>query len=67
MSYPAAVCDRDDDGGSFPVVPDLPGSAAHGETPEEPPREAQTAQERWREAARARGWPAPEPFHRPAP
>ena len=53
MSYPVAVCDRDDDGGVFPVVPDLPGGTAHGEMPEEPPREAQRAQERWLEAARS--------------
>lgn len=45
MPYPVVVYHTGEDGGCFSVVPDLPGCTAHGETPEEALREAQTAQE----------------------
>jgi predicted RNase H-like HicB family nuclease len=66
MPYPIVVYYTEEDGGYFSVVPDLPGCTAHGETPEEALREAQIAQELWVEAARARGWPIPEPSRHPA-
>ena len=64
--YPTIVYFTEEDGGFFAVVPGLPGCTAHGETPEEALREAQTAQELWLEAARERGWPIPEPSSDPA-
>ena len=66
MPYPVIVYSTEEDGGYFSVVPDLPGCTAHGETPENASREAQTAQELWLEAARDRGWPIPEPSRHPA-
>ena len=66
MPYPVVVYDTEEDNGYFSVVPDLPGCTAHGETPEEALREAQTAQELWLEVARDRGWPIPEPSCHPA-
>jgi len=65
-TYPIVVYSTEDDGGYFSVVPDLPGCTAHGETAEEALREAQVAQEPRLEAARARGWPIPEPSPYPA-
>ncbi len=66
MCFPITVYYAEEDGGYFSVVPDLPGCTAHGETPEEALREAQTAQQLWLEAARDRGWPIPEPSRPPA-
>ena len=56
----------EEDGGSFSVVPDLPGCTDHGETPKEALQEAQLAQELWLEAVRERGWPILEPSRHPA-
>jgi len=66
MFYPVVVYYTAEDGGYFSVVPDLPGCTAHGETPEEALREAQTAQELWLDEARDLGWPVLEPSRLPA-
>lgn len=66
MFYPVVVYYTEEDGGYFSVVPDLPGCTAHGETPEEALREAQTAQELWLDEARDLSWPVPEPSRHPA-
>ena len=47
-------------------VPDLRPCSAHGDTPEQAMAHIQDAIDGWLAVARERGFPIPEPRHRPA-
>lgn len=59
--YPLIVepLSREDGGGYIALVPDLPGCASDGETPEAAVRNVQDAIAAWIEEARATGRPIP--------
>lgn len=59
MPFPIVVYPTQEDGGSFAVVPDLPGCTAHGATAEDAVREAQVAMRLWLEVAEEDGAPIP--------
>ncbi|HSW44988.1 MAG TPA: type II toxin-antitoxin system HicB family antitoxin [Phycisphaerae bacterium] len=54
------------DGGYIADIPDLDSCSAFGKTPEEAPREVETAKAAWLEAARAEGKAIPPARYRPA-
>ena len=59
MKYLVEVFWSDGDEGYIAVVPDLPGCAAFGRTPEEAVHEIGDATEAWLAACRAAGDPEP--------
>lgn len=64
--YPIEVFWSEEDEVWVADVLDLPGCAAHGDTPQEAVGEAAIAAEAWVEAAVATGRVIPEPSHRVA-
>jgi antitoxin HicB len=68
LEYPVVVEPLlPEDGGEFlATVPDLPGCATDGETPEEALRAAQDAIAEWIEEARSLGREVPKPSRRAA-
>jgi antitoxin HicB len=68
LDYPVMIepLDIQDGGGFFATVPDLPGCASDGETPEEALANIRDAIAAWIEEARALGRPVPKPSQRHA-
>jgi len=68
LDYPVMIepLDIQDGGGFLATVPDLPGCASDGETPEEALANGRDAIAAWIEEARALGRPVPKPSQRHA-
>jgi antitoxin HicB len=68
LEYPVLIepLSAGDGGGFLATVPDLPGCASDGETPEEAIRQVQEAIVAWIEEARALGREIPKPSKRAA-
>lgn len=62
-SYPMLLrpLQEDEGGGWLAEIPDLPGCASDGDTPEEAVRNVLKAQEAWLAVSRKRGWDVPKP------
>ena len=63
--YPMQLYWSKDDDAFIVEVPDLPGCAADGPTPEEAVKEAQAAIDRWLWVAQEEGWKIPDCSPRP--
>lgn len=65
ICYPMVLrpLQEDEGGGWLAEIPDLPGCASDGETPEEAVRNVLEAQRAWLTVARERGRDIPEPTH----
>jgi antitoxin HicB len=68
LEYPVLIepLSAGDGGGFLATVPDLPGCASDGETPEQAIRQVQEAIAAWIEEARALGREIPKPSKRAA-
>ena len=68
LDYPVMIepLDIQDGGGFLATVPDLPGCASDGETPEEALANVRDAIAAWIEEARTLGRPVPKPSQRHA-
>lgn len=65
LKYEVIIFWSNDDDAFVAEVPELPGCAAHGDTPEAALSQAQHAMQLWVETAREFGDPVPEPKGRP--
>lgn len=61
LKYETIIYWSEDDQAFIAEMPELPGCAADGSTPEQALENAQTVAREWIEAARELGRPAPEP------
>ncbi len=61
LKYEVIIFWSNDDDAFVAEVPELPGCAAHGDTPEAALTQAQEAMHLWLEAAEEFGDPIPEP------
>ena len=61
LKYEVIIFWSNDDDAFIAEVPELPGCAAHGDTPEAALSQAQEAMQLWLETAQEFGDPIPEP------
>lgn len=61
LKYEVIIFWSNDDDAFIAEVPELPGCAAHGDTPEAALSQAQEAMQLWLETAREFGDPIPDP------
>ena len=61
LKYEVIIYWSDDDQGFIAEVPELPGCAADGTTPEQALAKVQVVASKWIETARELGRPVPEP------
>jgi predicted RNase H-like HicB family nuclease len=59
--YEITICWSDDDQAFIAEVPELPGCAAHGDTPDEALDSCKGAMDLWLDTAKEFGRPIPEP------
>jgi predicted RNase H-like HicB family nuclease len=64
--YHINVFYSDDDGGYIADIPDLEPCSAFGKPPQEAVAEVLKVKALWRDVAREKGMPIPEPMYRPA-